>query len=87
MRKNIGSDPPKKKKKKKKEKSNRNEKVFVKLTRLNWDFEYFYGILYRGDFDITEPAEITMDDTKEKSLYGPQSPLYGTSYSDEQAFI
>ena len=85
MRKMIESKPIKKKKKEK-HNPNSNE-TFVMLTRRNWNNDYFCDILYRDGFDITEPPEITMDDTKEKSLYGPQSPLYGTSYSDEQAFI
>jgi len=85
MRKMIESKPIKKKKKEKRN-PNSNE-TFVMLTRRNWNNDYFCDILYRDGFDITEPPEITMDDTKEKSLYGPQSPLYGTSYSDEQAFI
>ena len=59
----------------------------VKFSRMNWDNEYYYDIIYGNGFNITEPAEISLDGTKQKSLYGPQSPLYGTSYDDEHAFI
>lgn len=63
------------------------KKRSVRIKRLNWDAE-FYSDLLRGDaFIITEPAEISLDGTRQKSLYGPQSPLYGTNYEDEQAFI
>lgn len=65
----------------------RKKKTAVIMRRLNWDAE-FYADMLKGDaFIITEPAEISLDGTKHKSLYGPQSPLYGTSYEDEQAFI
>lgn len=44
--------------------------------------------MYTGkSFVISEPAEINLDGNKMKSLYGPQSPLYGTSYEDEQSFV
>lgn len=63
------------------------KKQKVRLKRLNWDAE-FYSDLLKGDaFIITEPAEISLDGSKHKSLYGPQSPLYGTTYEDEQSFI
>ena len=62
-------------------------KRHVKITRLNWDIEYFRDI-QRGDgFTITEPASVTIDGNKKKSLYGPRSELYGTSYEDEQQFV
>lgn len=59
----------------------------VEAYRRNWDAEYFADIIAGTGFVISEPAEITLDGSKRKSLYGPQSPLYGTSYDDEQAFI
>jgi len=65
----------------------KKRKQAVKLSRMNWDSEYFYDIIYGNGFTITEPAEVAIDETKEKALYGAQSPLYGTSYSDEHAFI
>lgn len=65
----------------------RKDKSFVIFERLNWDDEYYNDLISGVGFTITEPPEISMDETKEKSLYGPQSPLYGSSFSDEQAFI
>ena len=57
------------------------------MRRLNWDGEFYSDILKGTGFIITEPAEVNIDGTKQKSMYGPQSPLYGTSYEDEQSFI
>lgn len=65
----------------------KRNKNSVRLRRRNWDADFYIDLL-RGDaFIITEPAEVSLDGTKQKSLYGPQSPLYGTTYEDEQAFI
>lgn len=59
----------------------------VKFRRLNWDAWYFNSILTGNGFVISEPSEVSLDGIKKKALYGPQSPLYGTSYEDEQSFI
>ena len=60
----------------------------VRISRLNWDIEYVNDICSGNGFTITEPATfLNFDDTKVKSLYGSRSPLYGTSYEDETAFI
>ncbi len=59
----------------------------VRILKRNWDVD-FYDDLINGDgFLITEPAEISMGTEKRKAMYGPRSPLYGTSYEDEQSFI
>lgn len=58
----------------------------VRIRRRNWDVDSILDITTGHGFYITEPADITLDGEKKKSLYGPQSPLYGTDYSDEQAF-
>lgn len=63
------------------------KKQKVRLKRLNWDAEFYSDLLKGNAFIITEPSEITLDGSKHKSLYGPQSPLYGTTYEDEQSFI
>ena len=65
----------------------KNGKNRVRIKRLNWDVEYVNDILTNNGFTITEPAVIKFDDTKQKSLYGARSPLYGTNYEDENAFI
>lgn len=59
----------------------------VHMRRLNWDAMFYSDLLKGNSFIISEPAEVSMDGTKQKSLYGPQSPLYGTSYEDDQSFI
>ena len=59
----------------------------VKFSRMNWDAEFYSDLQTGRGFIITEPSEITVEGVKKKALYGAQSPLYGTSYEDEQAFI
>lgn len=59
----------------------------VKFSRLDLDVEFYSDIINGNGFIISEPAEMTIDGVKKKSLYGAQSPLYGTSYEDEQSFI
>ena len=67
--------------------SKKKKKQTVEMRRLNWDAEFYSDLLSGNAFIISEPAEISLDGNKQKSLYGPQSPLYGTNYEDEQAFI
>ena len=59
----------------------------VQFKRLNWDTEFYRDIFTNNGFVITERAEFITDEGKKKSLYGPRSILYGTSYEDETAFI
>lgn len=59
----------------------------VKFIRMNWDAEFYKDLLDGTGFIITEPAEMSLDGDKRKSLDGPQSPRYGTSFEDEQSFI
>lgn len=59
----------------------------VEMHRLNWDIEFYKDIFTNNGFVITEPAEFMVDDVKKKSLYGPRSILYGTTYDDENAFL
>ncbi len=74
-------DARKKNKKNKRKKGNYKVNIF----RLNWDAECLKDIRDGNGFLITEPATFT-DDSKHKSLYGPRSPLYGTTAEDENAF-
>ena len=67
--------------------SKKSSKQKVILKRLNWDACFYSDILTNKGFVITEPAEVSLDGSKQKSLYGPQSPLYGTTYEDDQSFI
>ena len=56
--------------------------------RVNFDVEHALSLLSGNGFDISEPAAVlSVDNEKTKAMYGPRSPLYGTSYSDEQAFL
>lgn len=66
---------------------NRKNKISVNISRRDWNTDYYMDMLTGNGFEITEPAEVSLDGSKEKPLYGPQSPLYGTDYEDEHAFI
>lgn len=65
----------------------KNKKRKVRIRRLNWDSLFYSTLLDGSGFIITEPAEVNLDGTKKKSMYGAQSPLYGTTYEDEQSFV
>lgn len=56
------------------------------LYRMDWDACFYSDMASGIGFQITEPAEVSLDGSKEKTLYGPQSPLYGTTYGDEREF-
>lgn len=62
-------------------------KEIVKVNRKSWDVLFYKDIMDGEGFIISEPAQVKIDKEKKKSLYGPQSPLYGTTYEDEDAFI
>jgi len=63
-------------------------KTMVHPRRVNYDVEHALSLLSGNGFDISEPAAVlSVDNEKTKAMYGPRSPLYGTSYSDEQAFL
>lgn len=59
----------------------------VIVSRRNFDTWFFRDIMEGNGFIISDPPEITMDGEKKKTLYGPRSPLYGTTYEDEQSYI
>lgn len=65
----------------------RKGKQKVIFKRRNWDEDFYYDIINGDGFIITEPAKVNLDGSDQKSLYGADSPLYGTSYEDENAFI
>jgi hypothetical protein len=62
-------------------------KQHVIMRRLNWDVEFYKDLLTGNGFQIIEPSGISIDGVKKKSMYGANSPLYGTNYEDEQSFI
>ena len=59
----------------------------VRVRRRNWDVDCILDCTTGNGFLITEPSDFTLDGTKKKSLYGPQSPLFGTTYTDEQSYM
>jgi DNA-directed RNA polymerase beta' subunit len=63
------------------------EKRVVEVTRRNWDADFYADMQRGGHFIISEPAEYTVDGQRKNSLYGAQSPLYGTDFDSEQAFV
>lgn len=57
------------------------------LYRLDWD-SCFYADMQMGiGFQIDEPVAINLDGSKDRTLYGAASPLYGTTYGDENDCI
>lgn len=72
-------------KKRKKFKPRINDMV-VKTRRLNWDIAYYDDLANNDGFRITEPANISLDGKIVKTMEGPNSPLFGTNYEDDQAF-
>lgn len=62
----------------------KNNKTGVQLEKLNWDKECERDLMLGRGFIVSEPA-ITGKDTK--SMYGIQSPLFASDWSDgEDAF-
>lgn len=62
-------------------------KQFVNIKRLNWDVEFYKDLCTGNGFHIQEPSGVSIDGIKKKAMYGSMSPLYGTTYEDEQSFI
>ena len=62
-------------------------KFYTKAKPIDWDVLYYTDMSRGNGFVIDEPAIISFDNTKKKTMYGAQSPLYGTTYDDEDAFI
>lgn len=59
----------------------------VSSNRVSWDVMFFDDLINHDGFLITDPDTVSLDGRKEKTMYGPRSPLYGTTYGDEQAFL
>ena len=58
----------------------------VEVKRLNFDVCAYSDVINGRGFFVTDPPEVDIDETKKKALYGPQSPLFGSTFSDEQSF-
>lgn len=59
----------------------------VRINILNWDVEAMYDIIHGRGFIINQKGQIDLNGVEKKTLNGPQSPLYGTNYTDEQDCI
>lgn len=59
----------------------------VNVKRRDWDTDFYTDIFTGMGFTITDPPEISLDGVKKRTMYGPQSPLYGDIYSDEESVI
>lgn len=59
----------------------------VRIKILNWDVEAYRDIITGNGFIINEPGQIDLDGVEKKTINGPQSPLFGTNYGDEQDYI
>ena len=68
-------------------KNKKKDSPYAKITRVSWDTMFYDDIANHEGFVITEPAMIRLDGKITKTLYGPNSPLFGTTYGDEQAFM
>lgn len=67
------------------QKKRRKRKVVFERT--NWDVWFYTDIANDEGFIITQSAAVTLDGKFINSQYGVNSPLFGTSYEDEQAFM
>lgn len=56
----------------------------VEVHRLNFDTTCMTDLISGNGFLVTDPAEIEVDDVRKKAINGPQSPLYGMSFNDEE---
>ena len=60
---------------------------YVVASQVSWDILFYDDIMNHDGFVISDPATMSLDGKKEKSMFGPNSPLFGTTYGDEQAFM
>lgn len=56
----------------------------VEMNFLNWDAECYHDLMTGNGFLITDPPVLEFEGGKTRSMFGSQSPLYGTSISDDQ---
>ena len=60
---------------------------YVVASQVSWDILFYDDIMNHDGFVISDPATMSLDGKKEKTMFGPNSPLFGTTYGDEQAFM
>lgn len=60
----------------------------VRIKRLNFDALFYHSIMSGNGFIISEPPSVRIEsgEAARKSLYGPRSSLYGTTFEDEQTY-
>lgn len=63
------------------------KKKRMQPSRVSWDTLFYDDIANNDGFVITEPAMVSLDGKITKTMYGPNSPLFGTTYEDENAFM
>lgn len=56
----------------------------VEMNFLNWDAECYHDLATGNGFLITDPPTLEFEGGKTRSMFGTQSPIYGTSISDDQ---
>lgn len=56
----------------------------VEMNFLNWDAECYHDLATGNGFLITDPPTLEFEGGKTRAMFGPQSPIYGTSISDDQ---
>ena len=61
-------------------------KKHVRIRRINFNTWFLESLRSGNGFVISEPPSVRIDGEVKKSLYGPRSYLYGTSYEDEQSY-
>ena len=59
----------------------------VHVQQVSWDILFYDDIMNHNGFVISDPATVSLDNKKERAMFGPNSPLFGTTYGDEQAFM
>ena len=59
----------------------------TKLHWVSWDVLCLDDIINHDGFIITDPPTVSMDGKKERSMFGPSSPLYGSTFGDEQEYM
>lgn len=59
----------------------------TKLHWVSWDTLFLDDIINHDGFIITDPPTVSMDGKKERSMFGPNSPLYGSTFGDEQEYM
>ena len=52
---------------------------YVVASQVSWDILFYDDIMNHDGFVISDPATMSLDGKKEKTMFGPNSPLFGTT--------